>query len=103
MMNSGLRLRFAFEKFLGSQPVLTTQMKSVGEFMAVRGERRSPRDENDDLKSLLRFYLEEIERKFSIWEDVASIRTSEQVLFSILKEIQGPLSFDLSLLKLYIQ
>jgi carbamoyl-phosphate synthase large subunit len=27
--------RFAFEKFPGSTPVLTTQMKSVGEAMAV--------------------------------------------------------------------
>ncbi|MCI01149.1 carbamoyl-phosphate synthase large chain-like, partial [Trifolium medium] len=27
--------RFAFEKFPGSQPILTTQMKSVGESMAV--------------------------------------------------------------------
>lgn len=27
--------RFAFEKFPGSQPVLTTQMKSVGEAMAI--------------------------------------------------------------------
>ena len=27
--------RFAFEKFPGSEPVLTTQMKSVGEAMAI--------------------------------------------------------------------
>lgn len=27
--------RFAFEKFPGAQPVLTTQMKSVGEAMAI--------------------------------------------------------------------
>jgi carbamoyl-phosphate synthase large subunit len=27
--------RFAFEKFPGSEPILTTQMKSVGEAMAL--------------------------------------------------------------------
>ena len=27
--------RFAFEKFPGAQPILTTQMKSVGEAMAI--------------------------------------------------------------------
>src|SRR5690348_17561306 len=33
--------RFAFQKFKGADPTLTTQMKSVGEVMAIRSEEHT--------------------------------------------------------------